>query len=103
MALQSFIDGHLEFVNNTKTNIKNFYIFNKMFNILLKIFIYIYNLFYNKETNIKESEKEYVSRKLNDWKVDLYASNVYLVNIPHKLIYEKQLFLQKEYLDKINK
>lgn len=68
-----------------------------MFQYFLKIYMYVYNYLFK---NSKESQQQYVTHKLNEWKVDLYTNNVFLVNIPSKAIYEKKIILEREYLDK---
>jgi hypothetical protein len=76
-----------------------------MFNIIYKLFYrlinYLYSFVYGKtETpcNKKETESEYVYRKLNSWKVDMFSKNSFLAYIPDKRICNKELEFKKEYL-----
>lgn len=47
----------------------------------------------------KKIKDDYVARKLNEWKVDMFSKNSYLSIIPQEQTYNKQLELKKEYLE----
>lgn len=42
-----------------------------------------------------------VDKKLEEWKVDMYANNTYLHKIPNSRIIEKREEIRKEILDKL--
>ena len=76
--------------------------FNLVLNMFFRLITYLYSFVYGKtETpcNKKETESEYVKRKLNIWKVDMFSKNSYLAYIPDKRIYNKELEFKKEYLE----
>lgn len=76
--------------------------FNLVLNMFFRLITYLYSFVYGKtETpcNKKETESEYVYRKLNRWKVDMFSKNSYLAYIPDKRIYNKELEFKKEYLE----
>lgn len=76
--------------------------FDIIHNLFLRLINYLYGFVYGKTENScykKETESEYVYRKLNRWKVDMFSNNSYLAYIPDKRIYNKELEFKKEYLE----
>jgi hypothetical protein len=79
--------------------------FNTIYNLFYRLITYLYSFVYGKtetkkkEIEIKETESEYVYRKLNIWKVDMFSKNSYLAYIPDKRIHNKELEFKKEYLE----
>jgi hypothetical protein len=76
--------------------------FNIIYNLFFRLITYLYNFVYP-PTKIKkekeETQSEYVTRRLNRWKVDMFSKNSYLAYIPDKRIYNKELQFKKEYLE----
>ena len=65
---------------------------------------YIYNLFigfFSKENkeNCFVDKKQLVENKLNEWKVNLFASNKYLFFIPEKQIIKKRKEFESELIN----
>ena len=77
--------------------------FNTMYNLFYRLITYLYSFVYDKtetkKKEIKETESEYVKRKLNIWKVDMFSKNSYLAYIPDKRISNKEMEFKKEYLE----
>ena len=76
--------------------------FNIIHNLFFRLITYLYSFVYSKKETVcdkKETESEYVYRKLNEWKVDMFSKNSYLAYIPDKRICKKELELKKEYLE----
>jgi hypothetical protein len=78
--------------------------FNIIYNLFYRLINYLYSFVYGKtETKKKtkkiETESEYVYRKLNSWKVDMFSKNSFLAYIPDKRIHNKELEFKKEYLE----
>jgi hypothetical protein len=75
--------------------------FNTIHNLFLRLITYLYSFVYQskKKTKKIETESEYVYRKLNIWKVDMFSKNSYLAYIPDKRICNKELEFKKEYLE----
>jgi hypothetical protein len=58
------------------------------------MFTNIYNYFFKKQI---EDEEKWINKKLNEWKLEMYANNRYLNNIPIERIKEKKIELTKQY------
>ena len=49
-----------------------------------------------KESHI-EDEETWINKKLNEWKLEMYANNKYLNNIPIERIKQKKIELTRQY------
>ena len=58
------------------------------------MFTNIYNYFFKKQI---EDEEKWINKKLNEWKLEMYANNRYLNNIPIERIKQKKIELTKQY------
>ena len=59
------------------------------------MFTKLYNYLF-KNSNIYD-EEIWVNKKLNEWKLEMYANNKYLNNIPIERIKQKKIELTKQY------
>ena len=44
-----------------------------------------------------EDEETWINKKLNEWKLEMYANNKYLNNIPIERIKQKKIELTRQY------
>jgi hypothetical protein len=62
----------------------------------------MFNNIYNRIANFFkgsriEDEEIWINKKLNEWKLEMYANNKYLNNIPIERIKQKKIELTRQY------
>jgi len=59
------------------------------------MFTKLYNYLF--KNSVIYDEEIWVNKKLNEWKLEMYANNKYLNNIPIERIKQKKIELTKQY------